>query len=111
MILYIPLNGLNELAGGFEYSSFEPVLSQISEKSFYHIQPGRAGGGEVKVEAFVSFFPGLHLPMLVSRVVIANDMDLFIFWGVLFERIQKQDPLLMTVFLHAASNHFPIGYV
>ena len=49
--------------------------------------------------------------MLVSRVVIANDMDLFIFWGVLFERIQKSDPLLMTVFLHAASNYFPIGYV
>ena len=32
-------------------------------------------------------------------------------WGVLFECIQKPDPLLMTVLSHAASNHFPIGYV
>ncbi len=111
MILYILLDGLDELASGFEYPSFEPVFGKVSKESFYHIQPGRAGGGEMKVEALVSFFPCLDLLMLVSRVVIANDMDLFIFWGVLFERIQKPDPLLMAVFLHAASNHFPIGYV
>ncbi len=40
------------------------------------IQPGAAGGGEVRDDARMAGQPGLHVRVLVSGVVVADDVQL-----------------------------------
>lgn len=48
------------------------VLSQITEESFHHVQPGRTGGSEMHMETRVPLEPALHLGVFVRAGVVAD---------------------------------------
>ena len=76
MNLEILINGRNEIGFGMKYTAPDSVCRQVSEEAFHHVEPGRAGGGEVEMEVRISLLPGLDFCVFVRRVVVADHMDL-----------------------------------
>ena len=72
--------------GGFEFSdageaaATDALVGDVAEEAFDHVQPRRAGGGEVHVKAPVLGEPRLHLGVFVGRVVIRDQVQIESLW-------------------------------
>ena len=61
-----------------EASTSERLLAEISKEALDHVQQGSSGRREVEMESRVPCEPGLHFPVIVRRVVVENDVELFV---------------------------------
>ena len=71
----------------------KPLFGKIPEEAFDHVQPGCTGRCEVHMKARVALQPVDDFLMFVRGVVVANDMDLFVFRHGTFDLIEKPDPI------------------
>src|SRR5215213_2516116 len=62
----------------------------------------------MNLEPPMALEPLLHLGMLVSRVVVCDQVNLLVLGSLPVNEPQKLDPLLMTMLRHAGPNHRPI---
>ncbi len=63
------------------------------------------------VKALMVLEPAFHLGVFMRRVVVTNDMNLFIGWSVLVEESQKTQPFGVTMALGTLTQHFSGQYV
>ena len=78
MAVDIVANGHNQFFQVPEDPSLQPIRGEVTKEALDHVQPGRARRREVHVEARVSLYPSLHGRMFMSRVVVADDVNLFV---------------------------------
>ena len=64
-----------EVDDGVEDASFEATLRQFCEEALDGIEPRAGGRCEVEGEARIAAEPGTHLGVLVSGVVVEDDVD------------------------------------
>ena len=83
----------------------KPLFGKIPEEAFDHVQPGCTGRCEVHMKARVALQPVDDFLMFVRGVVVANDMDLFVFRHGTFDLIEKPDPFLMTMLRHTGPDN------
>jgi len=69
------VNGAFELANAVEGAAANGFIGYACEPTFDQIQPGRARGCEVEMEAGMTGKPLLHLGMLVGAVVVADEVQ------------------------------------
>ena len=69
------------------------------EQTFHLIEPRTAGGSVMDVESRTRSQPSLYVRVFVRRVVVDNEMNLFVGWRVFFYQGQELNPLLMGVYL------------
>src|SRR5215472_11537987 len=50
------------------------IVGEIPEEALHHIEPGGASGSEMHVKTGMTLEPALHFGVLVSGVVIADQM-------------------------------------
>src|SRR5215469_14857353 len=86
-------------------------VGEIAKEALDQIQPRRGGGGEVHVEARMLGQPSFHLGVLVSGVVVGDEMDVKSGWRLLLDGLEEGEPLLVTVALGDAGNEFTIEVV
>jgi type I restriction enzyme, R subunit len=67
-------NGQDEFFEIAKDTAPQPVLGEIAKKAFHHVEPRRTGGREVHMEARVACQPALHLRVLMSGVVVADQV-------------------------------------
>ena len=65
----ILFNRRDEIGFAMKHSAPDSVGGQVAEEAFHHVEPGRAGGGEVEMEVRISLLPGLDFCVFVRRVV------------------------------------------
>ena len=68
---------LNMVERFFQIAKYAPaqlIVGEISEETLHHIEPGGAGGSEMHLKTGMALEPALHLGVLVSGVVIADQM-------------------------------------
>ena len=94
-----------------EDSTLDPILAQITKEPLDHVEPGGARWREVKVEVRVTLLPSLDLVMLVRGVVVANDMNILASGDCFADEVEKANPFLMTMLLHAVANDAAVGDV
>ena len=94
-------DGHDELFEVLTDSSPEPVLGEVAEEAFHHVEPRSRGGREADVESLVFAQPALHSLMLVGGVVVADQVDVFACGYGPVDHAQEPQPLLMTVLLLA----------
>ncbi len=80
------------------------MLGKIPEETFDHVEPRRTGRGEMHMKSFVPFEPVHDFLMFVRRIVVANNVDLFVFGYGAFDLIEKPNPFLMTMLWHTGSD-------
>src|SRR5215210_7988990 len=56
------------------------------------------------MKAAIPSLPCLNLVMLMGGIVVADDVDLLVVRRVFANQVEKTDPLLVTVLVHAGSN-------
>ena len=94
-------NGHDQLFEILEDAALEPVLGQVAEEAFHHIQPRGRSRREANMESLVCLQPAFDSLMFVGRVVIANQIDFFFTRNGLIDLAQELEPLLMPVLLLA----------
>jgi len=80
-------------------------------KYLHRIQPRTRCRGEVEREPLVPVEPGANLGMLVSRVVIENDMNGLAGWHLCLDGVQEADELLMAMALHVATDDGAVEHI
>ena len=89
----IPFNRRDEIGFAMKHSAPDSVGGQVAEEAFHPVEPG------------------LDFGVFVRGVVVADHMDLPMRRHCLLHQIQKADPLLMPVLLHAGADDFARGDV
>ena len=69
------------------------------EQTFHLIEPRTAGGSVMDMESRTLSQPSLYVRVFVRRVVVDNEMNLFVGWRVFFNQGQELNPLLIGVYL------------
>jgi intracellular sulfur oxidation DsrE/DsrF family protein len=100
-----------KLDNGVKDAALQPLLGQFGEIALHCIEPGAGRGGEVKAKALVACQPSQNGGMLVSGVVVENDVDGFSGWDLGVDGVEKAYELLVAVTLHAAANHLALQHV
>ena len=81
-----------------EYAMAETTCGDIAKEALDHVQPGSRGRRKVNCKARVFLQPFFHLGMFVRGVVIADQVQRFVFQGFPINLAQIQ-PFSMTVTL------------
>ena len=68
------LYGTDEMGHTIEAPSANRLVGEYAKPDFYHVHPGSSGGSEVKVKPPVPLEPLLHLFVLMSAIVVQNQM-------------------------------------
>ena len=111
MAVDVSADGHDEFLQVAEDATAEPILSQVAKETFHHVQPGRAGGSEVQMKARVSRQPALDFGVLVSGVVVADQVELPIQRDGLVDQTKKLEPFLVAMPLLAQAKDFAVGCV
>jgi len=98
------LNCFDEFIDTAEYSSSETVDCQIAKEAFHHVQPRGACGCEVEMKLGIAPLPGRNLVMLMGRIVVADDVNLFFLRRAFPDQVQEANPFLMPVLVHAGAD-------
>jgi hypothetical protein len=89
----------------------KPILREIPEETFHHVQPRCAGGGEVHMETRMPRQPALDLGMFMGSVVVADQVQLQMRGHALVEQTQELEPFLVPVALLAEAIDFAVGRI
>ena len=98
----------DQLVNTFEYSALESILAEISEKPLHHIHPRAARWREVHVKTRVLLEPTQHLRVLVSCIVINDQVQFQILRGFLVDVFKEFQPFRMRVSLGSLTDYLSI---
>ena len=89
----------------------QTVDREIPEESFNHVKPRCAGRSEVKVESGITPLPGFDFRMLMSGVIVADDVDLLVGRCRFDNQVEEAYPFLMPVLFHAGSKDTAVSRI
>jgi len=105
------VDGDLEVDDGSEHAVPEASPGELGEEAFDSVQPRGRGRGEVEGPARVSLEPGADLGVLVSGVVVEDDVDDLACGDVALQRVEEADELLMAVALHVPAGDRAVEHV
>lgn len=106
MIAQVCMNCVFQILNAPEGSTSDPLLRDLGEKPFDHVQPGSAGRREVKMPVRALCQPPLHLRRFMRPVIVHDQMDRQARLHRLLHLLQKTQELLMPVPAVTFTNHF-----
>ena len=92
-------------------SSANRLLGDAIEPDLHLIEPGGVGWSEVHVKSWPSGEPAFDSCMLVSDVVVHDEVHLQILWHVVVDLAEKAQIFLMPVVRPTAREHFAVRRV
>src|SRR5215472_7000542 len=107
----IGVDFLHQLLDAAEGAAADRLLSDEAEPALDLIEPAGVSGGVMNVVAPMTCQPALDLLMLVSAVVVGNEVDVKPGWNVAVEMIKKGEKFLMAMTGLALSDHLAIEHV
>src|SRR5262249_9003055 len=75
----------------------QTLARNLGKEAFDEIEPRRSGGREVEMKARVRGQPGRHGGVLVSAIVIENEMDVLPARRLAIDHVQERDELAVGV--------------
>ena len=75
------MNSDDEIAHSSKGAAPDGFVGELAEPALDQIQPRRAGGDEVEMEAVVLGEPSLDLGVGMGAVVVQNQMQFQVLWG------------------------------
>ena len=101
-------DGIDQLLHAMEDATTNSFLSDFPKPALDQIEPGRAGRDEMDVKAGMLRESSFYLRVLVCRVVVDDQMQVQVWWGLFVDLPQELEPLLMAMTLHARTDHFTL---
>src|ERR1700690_1908028 len=97
MAVDVSTDGQDEFFQIAKNAAPQPVLREIAEEALHHVQPRRAGGGEVHMKTRVPGQPALYLGVFMGSVVVADQVQVEMGGHALVELAQKLEPFLVPM--------------
>src|SRR6266481_5106961 len=91
----VSLDGIGQVFDAAKHSPAQAVDGEVAEEAFDHIEPGSACRREMKVETRVALLPRLHFFMLMSGVIVADEVGVFAGRRAFGNQAQETQPFLM----------------
>ena len=98
------VDGIFEFPQGSEHTVLETLLRELGKEAFDSVEPGSGCRGEVEDKPPMFFEPLHDVGMLVSGIVVDDDMDRLFLGHSGFDDVEKADELLMAMALHALAD-------
>src|SRR5438445_3433162 len=105
VVFNVVFYGGDQFGNAVEDAASDALVSDVTEEPFHHVQPRGAGWRVVHLKAFVPSEPALHVWMLVSCIIIRNDVDLLFFGSMSIDLTKERDPVLVGVTVSALTQH------
>lgn len=110
MIIEITVDGIDQVRDAFENTPANTFVSDLTEPTLDQIQPGTGGRNEVQMEPGMPFEPGFDPRMLVSAVIVDDEMEIEAGKSAGIDFVEKPDKLLMPVAGHAIAYHSAVEH-
>jgi hypothetical protein len=68
-------DGVLQLGDAFEGAASNALSGDLGEESFDHVEPGRRGGCEVQMEAWMRLEPAFYGGRLMRGIVVDDDAE------------------------------------
>ena len=101
MLVDISSNRFDELIDALEHPTANALLGDLAKPPLDQVEPRTARRDEVEVEPLVPLQPSPDLRMLMSRVVVHNQVEVQFGRRLGVDLLEELDELLMTVPRHA----------
>ena len=111
MISHILCDRADEFADIVETASTDLLVRQLPEPPLDHIQPRTGSRDEMKLKTRMSFQPGFDARVLVSPVIVHDEMQVEVLWRLSVNFLKKANELLMSMAGHTVTDNFSIKHV
>jgi len=106
--LDIAVDRIDQTRNAREHAALQSLAGQVAEESFDHVQPTGAGRREVNVESPMPLEPFENLRMFMRRIIVNDQMKLFVRRRLGVDQLQKLDPLLVPMPGYAGADHLAV---
>ena len=89
MIRNISFDGGDQVGDRLENPSSNPFVGHIAEPTFDQVEPGTRSRHKMLMESGMTLEPGFNLGMLMSGVIVDNQMQVQMGWALLIYQCQK----------------------
>ena len=86
----------------------QPLLGEVAEPPFDHIQPRTGGRREVQVKLWMSFEPRLDIGVFMRRVVVEDQMQIEVRRSLGINVLQKRQPCMMPLSWQTVGDDFSL---
>lgn len=107
----VSIDGGLKVNDASEDAALEPTLCEDGEEALNGIEPGGRGRGEVEDETPMASEPLDHFGMLVSGIIVEDDMNGLAGGRLRLDAVEEANELLVTVALHALPDHRTVEHV
>jgi len=108
--LQVLFDGSNQLRYASEASPTEAFVGDLAKPPFDQVQPGTRSWDKVEMEPRVASEPGFHARMLVSPIVVHDQMQIDFGGGLGIYLVEKSNELLMPMARHAVADDFAVEH-
>src|SRR5215472_4156239 len=91
------MDGCDQLSNAGEGAPADGLVRELGEPALDQVEPGRAGGDEMQLEARMLCQPSLDLGVGVGAVVVEDQMQLQILGELALQTCQELQELLVTM--------------
>src|SRR3954452_7053638 len=104
-LLEVAIDRALQVEDGAEDAALQPAFGEGGEEALHRVQPGAGGRREMEDEARMSAEPGDDLGVLVSGVVVEDDVNDLAGRDMRLDGIEETEELLVPVALHVPADH------
>ena len=91
----------DQFGNAAKHTPANPIVSDVAEEAFHHIQPGRTGWGVMHMEAFVLRQPPANVGMFSGAVVVGDDMELLVGRSLPVDEAKEGNPVFVGMAIPA----------
>ncbi len=107
----VVIDGRDQIGHAGEHPAAQPLVGDVTEESLDHVKPGCGGGGKVHDEARMLGQPRLHDGVLVSGVVVADEVQRLALGRFAVDLLEEAQPLGVAMAVLALGNDFSVEYI
>lgn len=85
-------------------------VRDLAEPPFDHVQPGARCWDKVEMKSWMPLEPGYDVGMLVSSIIVYDQMQIHGRWSFRIDLFQEPNKFLMPVSRHAIANHLAVQH-
>lgn len=111
VLVEVVVDGHLQIDDGVEHAATDALSSDFSEEALDQIEPGRRCRREMHVEARVPGQPRPDLGVLVSGVIVGDQMDTKVRRDLSVDPVEEANELLVPVLLHALTDDLAVEHV
>ena len=110
MVVDVVVDGIDQGLDALERAATDALVSNLSEPAFDKVQPGARCRDEVQMEPWVSSEPGFYTGMLVSAVIVHDQVQVDTGRSLAVHYFKKADEFLVTMARHTVADHLAVEH-